>query len=129
MQKKNIKVIFISVFFSLFLLSCYTHKGVSLNDEYYNNISYCKNAEYIATNYLVLGSSKTTYNIQKINGVTKVDTINKPFSFVNEYDLTIAKLLKEAKSQFGDDVTISNIRWDYINTKRYAATYDVIRCK
>jgi hypothetical protein len=128
-MKKNIKVIFISVFFSLFLLSCYTHKGVSLNDEYYNNISYCKNAEYIATNYLVLGSSKTTYNIQKINGVTKVDTINKPFSFVNEYDLTIAKLLKEAKSQFGDDVTISNIRWDYINTKRYAATYDVIRCK
>ncbi len=111
------------------MLGCYTHKGVSLNDENYNNISYCKNAEYIATNYLVLGSSKTTYNIQKINGVTKVDTINKPFSFVNEYDLTIAKLLKEAKSQFGDDVTISNIRWDYINTKRYAATYDVIRCK
>ncbi len=123
------KVIIITLFLSVFLLGCYTHKGVSLNDENYNNISYCKNAEYIATNYLVLGSSKTTYNIQKINGVTKVDTINKPFSFVNEYDLTIAKLLKEAKSQFGDDVTISNIRWDYINTKRYAATYDVIRCK
>ena len=109
--------------------SCYQHTVIALNNENEFNITYCKTPEYITTQSRILGAEKIIYSTQIINGVIKTDSIIKPFQFINEYDMTVAKILKDAKSQFGNDITVSNLKWDYINTKRYAVTYDVIRCK
>jgi hypothetical protein len=114
------------------------YNTIPMNNENDFNMAYCKNSEYITTKTQTVGSNKIMYQINKNGDNFKVDTIVKPFTYVGEFDLTVAKLLRESKSQFGEDVTISNIRWDYVtfyifsfkfNAKRYAATYDIIRCK
>lgn len=117
---------------------CYMYNTIPMNNENDFNLAYCKNSEYITTKTQIVGSNKIMYQINKNGDTFKVDTIIKPFTYVTEFDLTVVKLLRESKSQFGEDVTISNIRWDYatfyifsfkFSAKRYAATYDVIRCK
>lgn len=130
---------YLFLFMASFSMSgCYMYNTIPMNNENDFNLAYCKNPEYITTKTQVVGSNKIVYQINKNGDNFKVDTIIKPFTYVTEFDLTVVKLLRESKSQFGEDVTISNIRWDYatfyifsfkFNAKRYAATYDVIRCK
>ena len=43
--------------------------------------------------------------------------------------LRLAVLLKEAQEKYGNDVTISNIRWDLQNGSRRSVIYDVVKCK
>jgi len=43
--------------------------------------------------------------------------------------LGLSLLFREAQEKYGTDVTISNLRWDVINGKRYSVVYDVVKCK
>ena len=51
--------------------------------------------------------------------------MKKNFDNLRQYN---EKLLADARAKYGNEVTIQNVRWDYMNKKRISVIYDVIKC-
>jgi hypothetical protein len=88
-------------------------------DEVYG--SSCPSPTYITTMYFT-GSIK---NIKDENGFESLRLV------ASEEDFTLSNLLKMAKEKHGQDVTISNIRWDVKGKKqkKVGVVFDVIKCR
>lgn len=106
------KFIIVSVF--AMLASCKTtYKSVETPSAGLSVPDYC-NAEYLGT---------ITFHQEKRMGNAGISMVKPP-----ESDLTIYNAVEVARTQYGDDVTIANIQWDYQGERKVGMTYDVIRC-
>jgi hypothetical protein len=103
---KRIFQVTILVFVFFALSSCSRYSVLVLNDANYG--AACPNPIYIAT----MSRTATNYNQEA---------------------LTLASMLDEARTKYGSDVTIQNIRWDVATSNgkptKVSAIYDVIKCK
>jgi hypothetical protein len=102
------------IYGSLFLVSCATYGVKDYNLS--NDVNYgqaCPNPAYVATLFLQPQALVDSYGNSIINS-----------------NYTLEDCLKEAKTKYGDEVTIMNVRWDMKNgKKRKSAIFDVIKCK
>ncbi len=60
-----------------------------------------------------------------------IATVSKAAGVYSQDALTLAELLKDAKTAYGNDVTIQNVPWDVLADKvtRVSVIYDVVKCK
>jgi hypothetical protein len=125
------KLSYLLVLFALSLSSCITYNYQSTSsDEAFAKV-YCKNPDYITTGVRLVGFIKPVF-------LNKGKTTDTSYKYILPSDLSISRLTYDAKYQYGQDVTISNVRWDietntafffFISSQKLGATYDVIRCK
>ena len=115
-MKKN-SLYFITLILAISAFSSCNRPSVSAfqPDGKYSNA--CPNPIYVAT----ISKSAESYTI---------DTYGNKIPEFDSKALTLVALLDYAKSKYGEDVTIHNIRWDKKNgRKRTGAIFDVIKCK
>ncbi|MEY4851692.1 MAG: hypothetical protein RLY64_355 [Bacteroidota bacterium] len=118
-MKSKIALVALLFTFLFFHTSCNTYTVVKSSDSEKGYGDFCSNPKYIATMY------KIQNNIFGIEN----DSINK-FEPIGGDDFNISTLLKDARSKYGSDVTITNLRWDVKNGKRkVGVVYDVVQCK
>lgn len=103
-----------------FLFSCKTYTSIETPPSGLSVPDYC-NTEYLGT---------ITLHEEKRMGQSGVSMVVPPKS-----DLTIYNAIEVARTQYGDDVTIANIQWDYMesrlffrSSRKVGMTFDVIRC-
>lgn len=96
-----------------FLISCKTYTSIETPPSGLSVPDYCK-TEYLGT---------ITLHGEIRMGQSGVSMVIPP-----KPDLTIYNAVEVARTQYGDDVTIANIQWDYSGKRRVGMTFDVIRC-
>jgi hypothetical protein len=99
------KILFVLSIFGLF--GCHSYTIVTENAHDIEKLpAYCGNAEFVAS-----------------------DFIDVPNTVDPQSLLTIARVLKFAKSKYGEDVTVVNLRYDVKDKKKnVSVTFDVVRC-
>jgi len=106
---------FIVLIASITLFSCKTYTSIDKTPSHPLSVSdYCK-AEYLGT---------ITLHQENRMGESGLSMVVPP-----KHDFTIYNAVELARVKYGEDVTISNIQWDYRNNRKVGMTFDVIRCK
>jgi hypothetical protein len=118
------KPLFIFSLVSLFTFTACNTYTVLVEPNPQSNASACPHPTYVAT-MSKSAKSKVVSSVPTSTGETKNTTVNS----IEQENITLFNLLADARTQYGNDVTIQNIRWDMKNKKRLSVIYDVIRCK
>jgi hypothetical protein len=108
---------FVITLIALFLMPSCSFYTISSFQPDKGNGSDCPDPIYVGTMY------KSSIEVVTISG-GPTEKMDKPER------LTLVSLLKDAKSKYGEDVTIHNIRYDVLNgRKKTGVIYDVVKCK
>lgn len=109
------KYIYLSILPTLCCIGCFSYSITtqSANDSA-KLTSYCQDAEFVASDFIDVSTAPPSEMV----GAQKL--------------LLKAAALKQAKTKYGEDVTIVNLQYDILKynakKKNLAVTFDVLRC-
>jgi hypothetical protein len=114
----------------LFTTACNTTYSVIIEPNTNTYGVACPHPTYIGT---MSKSTNFTSILSTLSTALKEDEIylktEKSTSIsYNQESISLYNLLADARAKYGNEVTIQNVRWDYMNKKRISVIYDVIKC-